>query len=225
MWCTDLNQLLFFCIPPKALRASSKAICWPKSAGLGVFQSQQVAVEASQFMICWRPPLPCHNCAHICCGLGMGQPLHLYSSSFSCPELMFKLIKTAAGLTPAECTCTGGAIVGLIFGLVTRLLLKVMHRRGHQAPEQLTLTVAMAYLCFYIANAPRAASGVLHNMSVHVRVRLQTAAAKAMAWQALWGSPYMDAHARLTFMCITASCSGSCKCACRPISRICKWMV
>lgn len=29
-----------------------------------------------------------------------------------------------------------------------------MHRRGHKAPEQLALTVAMAYLSFYVANGP-----------------------------------------------------------------------
>ena len=44
--------------------------------------------------------------------------------------------------------------MGLVFGVVTRFMLKLMHRRGHKAPEQLALTVAMAYLCFYVANAP-----------------------------------------------------------------------
>ena len=45
-------------------------------------------------------------------------------------------------------------LVGFVFGVATRLMLKIMHRRGHKAPEQLALTVAMAYLCFYVANAP-----------------------------------------------------------------------
>lgn len=48
----------------------------------------------------------------------------------------------------------GGVVVGFVFGVATRILFKLMHRRGHKAPEQLALTVAMAYLCFYVANAP-----------------------------------------------------------------------
>lgn len=45
-------------------------------------------------------------------------------------------------------------MLGLAFGILTRLVLKWMHRRGHKAPEQLALTVAMAYLSFYVANGP-----------------------------------------------------------------------
>lgn len=48
----------------------------------------------------------------------------------------------------------GGALVGFACALATRLILKWMHRRGHKAPEQLALTVAMAYLAFYLANGP-----------------------------------------------------------------------
>ena len=50
--------------------------------------------------------------------------------------------------------CAGGLLIGLAFGLLTRLSLKIMHSKGHKAPEQLALTLAMAYLCFYIANSP-----------------------------------------------------------------------
>ena len=35
-------------------------------------------------------------------------------------------------------------MVGLGFGLLTRLSLKLMHSKGHKAPEQLALTLAMA---------------------------------------------------------------------------------
>jgi NhaP-type Na+/H+ or K+/H+ antiporter len=49
---------------------------------------------------------------------------------------------------------TGGVCLGLLCGVATRLVLKWMHRRGHKAPEQLALTVAMAYLVFYVANGP-----------------------------------------------------------------------
>ena len=34
--------------------------------------------------------------------------------------------------------------------VLTRLMLKFIHRRGHKAPEQLTLTIAMAYLTYYL---------------------------------------------------------------------------
>eukprot|EP00884_Botryococcus_braunii_P001577 jgi/Botrbrau1/1141/Bobra.0162s0032.1 len=56
----------------------------------------------------------------------------------------------------------GGAAIGYAFGLVTRLLFKFLHRRtGHSAPEQLALTLGMAYLCFYLANGPGKVSGVI----------------------------------------------------------------
>jgi len=49
--------------------------------------------------------------------------------------------------------------VGLAMALLTRLILKFMHRRGHKAQEQLTLTIAVAYLTYYfgqLAGAPPA---------------------------------------------------------------------
>jgi hypothetical protein len=52
---------------------------------------------------------------------------------------------------------TGGAAIGYAFGIATRLLLKYQHRvSGHAAPQQLALTLGMAYLCFYLANGPGA---------------------------------------------------------------------
>ena len=53
----------------------------------------------------------------------------------------------------------GGVGIGLLMSVLTRLLLKFIHRRGHKAPEQLTLTIAVAYLTYYfgqLAGAPRA---------------------------------------------------------------------
>ena len=38
---------------------------------------------------------------------------------------------------------------GLLFGWVTRQVLKFIKRGGHKAPEQLALSLAMAYLVFY----------------------------------------------------------------------------
>ena len=48
----------------------------------------------------------------------------------------------------------GGLIIGLISGYITSWLLKFMHQRGMKAPEQLALSLGMAYLTFYVANAP-----------------------------------------------------------------------
>ena len=53
-----------------------------------------------------------------------------------------------------ERAAPGGAAIGLAFGVATRLVLKWMHRRGHKAPEQLALTVAVPFLSFYVANGP-----------------------------------------------------------------------
>ncbi|EIE21844.1 hypothetical protein COCSUDRAFT_56295 [Coccomyxa subellipsoidea C-169] len=55
----------------------------------------------------------------------------------------------------------GGVVLGLAFGVLTRLVLRLMHRRGHKAPEQLALIVGMAYLSFYVANGPCGVSGVI----------------------------------------------------------------
>ena len=59
------------------------------------------------------------------------------------------------------CAAPGGAAIGLAFGVATRLVLKWMHRRGHKAPEQLALTVAVPFLSFYVANGPCARPALL----------------------------------------------------------------
>ncbi len=58
---------------------------------------------------------------------------------------------------------SGGVVLGLAFGVLTRLVLRLMHRRGHKAPEQLALIVGMAYLSFYVANGP-CESSLLYSM-------------------------------------------------------------
>ena len=62
-------------------------------------------------------------------------------------------------VTKLMCRVAGGVGIGLLMSVLTRLLLKFIHRRGHKAPEQLTLTIAMAYLTYYfgqLAGALRA---------------------------------------------------------------------
>jgi NhaP-type Na+/H+ or K+/H+ antiporter len=50
--------------------------------------------------------------------------------------------------------------VGLCFGLATRKLIKWLRHRGAKPPQELAVSLAMAYLTFYIANLPLQVSGV-----------------------------------------------------------------
>ena len=47
--------------------------------------------------------------------------------------------------------CAGGLVIGLAFGMVTRQNLKLVKRGGHNLPEQLALSLATAYLSFYVS--------------------------------------------------------------------------
>lgn len=57
----------------------------------------------------------------------------------------------------------GGALIGYAFGVATRYLLKWLQNRGAKPPQELAITLAMAYLAFYVANSPAVAgtSGVI----------------------------------------------------------------
>ena len=48
----------------------------------------------------------------------------------------------------------GGFAIGFACGFVTKWLLSLLRSRRAKAPEEMALTVAMAYLAFYLANAP-----------------------------------------------------------------------
>jgi NhaP-type Na+/H+ or K+/H+ antiporter len=48
----------------------------------------------------------------------------------------------------------GGFAIGFALGFLTKWLLSLLRSRGAKAPEEMALTVAMAYLAFYLANAP-----------------------------------------------------------------------
>ena len=48
----------------------------------------------------------------------------------------------------------GGFIIGIGLGFITKWLLSLLRSRGAKPPEEMALTVAMAYLAFYLANAP-----------------------------------------------------------------------
>ncbi|KAK9840543.1 hypothetical protein WJX81_000451 [Elliptochloris bilobata] len=62
------------------------------------------------------------------------------------PDMWHQLLNLAQKITWLS---IGGVGVGLAMSLLTRLMLKFIHRRGHKGPEQLTLTIAMAYLTYY----------------------------------------------------------------------------
>ncbi|DBA77107.1 hypothetical protein WJX77_005031 [Trebouxia sp. C0004] len=55
----------------------------------------------------------------------------------------------------------GGFAIGFALGFLTKWLLSLLRSRGAKAPEEMALTVAMAYLAFYLANAPGQVSGVI----------------------------------------------------------------
>lgn len=48
----------------------------------------------------------------------------------------------------------GGFAIGFALGFITKWLLSLLRSRGAKAPEEMALTLAMAYLAFYLANAP-----------------------------------------------------------------------
>ena len=52
------------------------------------------------------------------------------------------------------CPDAGGFAIGIAFGWLTKWLLTLLRSKGAKAPEEMALTVAMAYLVFYLANAP-----------------------------------------------------------------------
>ena len=63
----------------------------------------------------------------------------------------------AAAALYYQLACTGAAggfAIGIALGFITKWLLSLLRSRGAKAPEEMALTVAMAYLAFYLANAP-----------------------------------------------------------------------
>ena len=55
---------------------------------------------------------------------------------------------------PKQRWLAGGFAIGFALGFLTKWLLSLLRSRGAKAPEEMALTVAMAYLAFYLANAP-----------------------------------------------------------------------
>ncbi|DBA74298.1 TPA: Son of sevenless 1, variant 2 [Trebouxia sp. C0004] len=55
----------------------------------------------------------------------------------------------------------GGMLIGLAFGVTVRWLLSWMRQRDAGRDQQICLTLAVAYLSFYVANSPANVSGVI----------------------------------------------------------------
>ena len=53
----------------------------------------------------------------------------------------------------------GGVCVGLAAGWLTRRLLRALRWHGASASQEVAASIAIAYLCFYAANAPLGVSG------------------------------------------------------------------
>ena len=53
----------------------------------------------------------------------------------------------------------GGLGIGLAFGIACRYVLRFMRNMGATIDQQVSLTLALAYLSYYTANAPAAVSG------------------------------------------------------------------
>lgn len=56
----------------------------------------------------------------------------------------------------------GGFGIGIAFGWLTKWLLTLLRSQGAKAPQEMALTVAMAYLVFYLANAPGHTTALPH---------------------------------------------------------------
>ena len=53
-----------------------------------------------------------------------------------------------------SCVSAGGAVVGYVGGVVMRMCMRYMRLHGSTPDRELNLSLAGAYLTFYIANAP-----------------------------------------------------------------------
>ena len=69
---------------------------------------------------------------------------------------------TAFGVVKFKCClalCAGGMLIGFGFGVAVRWLLRWMRQRDAGRDQQICLTLAVAYLSFYVANSPAEVSG------------------------------------------------------------------
>ena len=55
----------------------------------------------------------------------------------------------------------GGLGIGLAFGIACRYMLRFMRYMNASIDQQVGLTLALAYLSYYVANSPAAVSGKL----------------------------------------------------------------
>ena len=81
----------------------------------------------------------------------------------SCAICWTRSLKAASPFLDAKAFvfywCTGGAAIGLAFGIAMRYVLRWMRHGGAGIEQQVALTFAVGYLSYYTANAPANFSG------------------------------------------------------------------
>lgn len=71
--------------------------------------------------------------------------------------MLYEAVLSSAATVLSAFACdhaAGGFAIGFALGFITKWLLSLLRSRGAKAPEEMALTLAMAYLAFYLANAP-----------------------------------------------------------------------
>mmetsp|Transcript_11529 Transcript_11529/g.70907 ORF Transcript_11529/g.70907 Transcript_11529/m.70907 type:complete len:1193 (-) Transcript_11529:902-4480(-) len=84
----------------------------------------------------------------------------------------------------------GGAVVGALFGLGLIYLLNLMRRAGLKKKPEVSLSVAIAYLCFYVAQGPAGFSGpiavVVNGLLVNAIGKAELSPAVQNLWHWSW---------------------------------------
>lgn len=84
----------------------------------------------------------------------------------------------------------GGAAVGALFGMGLIYLLNLMRRAGLKKKPEVSLSVAMAYLCFYVAQGPAGFSGpiavVVNGLLVNAIGKAELSPAVQNLWHWSW---------------------------------------
>ena len=85
-----------------------------------------------------------------CSGVSGWRAHTRHSQKACCRGYMWSLLCSAGA---------GGLGIGLAFGIACRYVLRFMRYMGASIEQQISLTVALAYLSYYTANAPAHVSG------------------------------------------------------------------
>lgn len=85
----------------------------------------------------------------------------------------------------------GGVLLGVFFGLALIISLHYMRRAGLDREPEIAMSVAIAYLCFYVAQGPAGLSGpvavVTTGLMVNAKGKADLSPAVQDLWQRFWG--------------------------------------